>query len=112
MTRFNEKNSNLFRIARPPCIRRSELRQLLEMLESPDCSMARFGDAVSKHPVVLKQLLRAANSSLTGSAVEISAPAHAALYLGSRRVSFLLNTLAPEFIDEDEPDVKSEEGVA
>ncbi len=112
MTGTNEKSSSLFRIARPPRIRRSELRQLLEMLESPDCSMSRFGEAISRHPSVVKQLLRAANSSLTGSAVEISSPAHASLYLGSRRVSFLLNTLAPELIDEDEPVGKSEEGAA
>lgn len=112
MTGTSERGGSLFRIARPPRIRRSELRLLLEMVEAPDCSMAKFGEAVSKHPSVLKQLLRAANSSLTGSAVEISSPSHAALYLGSRRVSFLLNTLAPELIEEDEPTSSSGEGAA
>lgn len=112
MTGTNERTGSLFRIARPPRIRRSELRQLLEMLEAPDCSMARFGEAIAKFPSVVKQLLRAANSSLTGSAVEIHSPAHASLYLGSRRVSFLLNTLAPELIEEDEPTAASGEGAA
>lgn len=74
--------------------------------------MSRFGEAVSKHPVVVQQLMRAANSSLTGSAVEISTPAHAALYLGARRVSFLLNTLAPEIIEEDEQGDSAGEGAA
>jgi HD-like signal output (HDOD) protein len=49
----------------------------------------------------VKALLRAANSSLTGSSVEITDPAHATLFLGSRRVSFLLSTLPPEIIEED-----------
>jgi len=85
-------------------IRRSELKELIEMLEATDSSLVRFAQAVSRHPVVLKQLLRAANSSLTGSAVEITEPAHAAIYLGSRRVVFLLNTLPPEVIEEDIPE--------
>lgn len=112
MTGTNKGGGSLFRIARPPRIRRSELKILLEMLEAPDCSMSRFGEAISKYPEVLKQLLRAANSSLTGSAVPISSPSHASLYLGSRRVSFLLNTLAPELIDEDQPSTTTGEGAA
>jgi hypothetical protein len=38
---------------------------------------------------------------MTGSAVTITEPTHAALFLGSRRVAFLLNTLPPEIIDDD-----------
>jgi len=85
----------------PVQIRRSELNELIRMVEATDSSLAQFGEAVSGHPVVLKQLMRAANSSLTGSAVEITKPAHAAIYLGSRRVVFLLSTLPPEIILED-----------
>lgn len=97
----SDQRTSLFRISRPPQVRRSDLNRLIEMLESSDTSLTKFGQEVEKHPVVLKQLLRAANSSLTGSAVEISEPGHATLFLGSRRVVFLLNTLPPELIEED-----------
>jgi HD-like signal output (HDOD) protein len=97
----DEPFTSLFGKKQPPQIRRSELNELIQMVESADSSLAQFAEAVSRHPVVLKQLMRAANSSLTGSAVEITKPAHAAIYLGSRRVVFLLSTLPPEIINED-----------
>ena len=101
MASSNEAFSGIFRKSRPSKILRSELNQLVEMLRASDTSLIKFGQAVAKHPVVLKQLIRAANSSLTGSAVEITEPAHAVLFLGTSRVTFLLDTLAPEIIDED-----------
>ena len=101
MSSSNEVSSGIFRKPRQSKILRSELNQLIEMLRASDVSLIKFGHAVAKHPVVLKQIIRAANSSLTGSAVEITEPAHAVLFLGTSRVTFLLNTLAPEIIDED-----------
>jgi len=101
MASSNNVSSGIFRKPQPLKILRSELNQLVEMLRASDASLIKFGQAVAKHPKVLKQIIRAANSSLTGSAVEITEPAHAVLFLGTNRVTFLLNTLAPEMIDED-----------
>lgn len=101
MAASNEVTSGIFRKPRQSKVLRSELNQLVEMLSASDSSLIKFGQAVAKHPVVLKQIIRAANSSLTGSAVEITEPAHAVLFLGTSRVTFLLNTLAPEIIEED-----------
>ena len=101
MALSNEVTAGIFRKPRRSKILRSELNQLVEMLRASDASLIKFGQAVAKHPVVLKHIIRAANSSLTGSAVEITEPAHAVLFLGTNRVTFLLNTLAPEIIDED-----------
>ncbi len=101
MANTSEVGGSLFRKPRPTKILRSELKLLLEMLEMQELSVSRFGQEVTRHPAVLKALLRAANSSLTGSAVEITDAAHATLFLGSRRVAFLLNTLPPEIIEED-----------
>ena len=101
MVSSNELTSGIFRNPRPSKIRRSELKQLEEMLRASDASLIKFGQAVAKHPAVIKQIMRAANSSLTGSAVEITEPTHAVLFLGTRRVTLLLNTLPPEIIDED-----------
>jgi HD-like signal output (HDOD) protein len=109
MAASNEPFSSLFGKKRPAQIRRSELNQLIQMLEAADASLIQFGEAVSHYPVVLNQLMRAANSSLTGSAVEITTPAHAAIYLGSRRVIFLLSTLPPEIIEEDVSESTDEE---
>ena len=101
MASSNEVAGGIFRKLTPAKILRSDLNQMIEMLHASDFSLIKFGEKVSRHPTVLKQILRAANSSLTGSAVEISKPAHAALFLGTRRVAFLLNTLPPEIIEED-----------
>lgn len=104
MANTSEVGGSLFRKPRQTKILRSELRQLVEMLEMQEVSVTRFGQEVLRHPSVLKAILRAANSSLTGSAVEITDPAHATLFLGSRRVAFLLNTLPPEIVEEDSPE--------
>lgn len=101
MVSSNEVTSGFFRKPRQSKILRSELNQLVEMLSASDSSLIKFGQAVAKHPVVLNQIIRAANSSLTGSAVKITDPSHAVLFLGTSRVIFLLNTLAPKIIDED-----------
>ena len=101
MTISDKNPSRIFRKQAPKTILRSELNQLLEMLLNRDSSLITFGQEVSRHPAVSKQILRAANSSLTGSAVEITDLAHATLFLGSRRVEFLLNTLPPPIIEED-----------
>lgn len=101
MTTSDKLPSSIFRKQAPKKVLRSELNHLIEMLRTTDSSLIKFGQEVSRHPVVYKQILRAANSSLTGSAVEISDVAHATLFLGSRRVEFLLNTLPPEIIEED-----------
>ncbi|RLT05492.1 MAG: HDOD domain-containing protein [Planctomycetota bacterium] len=93
--------SSIFRQPRKPKILRSELNQFIIMLRASDVSLIQFGQAIAKHPVVLKQILRTANSSLTGSAVEITEASHAVLFLGTNRVIFLLNTLPPEIIEED-----------
>lgn len=97
----NNDSGGLFRRPRPAKISRDELKTLLTLLESSDTSLVRFGNAISSHPAVLQQLLRAANSSLTGSATEISDATRATLYLGTRRVQYLLNTLPPEMIEEE-----------
>ena len=99
-----DSSSSIFRRSKPQNIRRSELNALVQMVESIDCSLIQFGNEISRHPAVLRQVLRAANSSLTGSAVEISEPSHAALFLGTRRIALLLNTLPPEIIEEDQLD--------
>jgi HD-like signal output (HDOD) protein len=101
MTTSDKLPSSIFRKQALRKVLRSELNHLIEMLRTADSSLIKFGQEVSRHPVVYKQILRAANSSLTGSAVEISDVAHATLFLGSRRVEFLLNTLPPEIIEED-----------
>lgn len=101
MASSNELPSSIFRKPRPSKILRSELNQLVEMLRASDASLIKFGQAAARHPVILKQIMRAANSSLTGSAVEITEPGHAVLFLGTRRVTFLLDTLPPENIEED-----------
>lgn len=101
MATTNQQSSGIFKKPRPAKIRLSELKNLISMLEATDTSLVKFGKEVSGHPVVLKQLLRAANSSMTGSSVTITEPTHAALFLGSRRVTFLLNTLPPEIIEDD-----------
>ena len=107
MTTSDKLPSSIFRKQAPKKVLRSELNHLIEMLRTTDSSLIKFGQEVSRHPVVYKQILRAANSSLTGSAVEISDVAHATLFLGSRRVEFLLNTLPPEIIEEDPDDIES-----
>ena len=101
MTTSDKIPSSIFRRQAPVKILRSELNHLLEMLQITDVSLMKFGQEVSRHPSIYKQILRAANSSLTGSSVEITDPAHATLFLGSRRVEFLLNTLPSEIIEED-----------
>jgi HD-like signal output (HDOD) protein len=101
MAAISESTGSLFRRPNPVRVLRSQLNMLIEMLRAPETSLIKFGHEVAKHPAVLKPLMRAANSSLTGSAVEITEPAHAALYLGARRVEFLLSTLPPEIIEED-----------
>ena len=80
MTESNEPGTGLFRRAAQKKILRSELRTLIDLLEASDASMVRFGSEVSRHPAILKQLLRAANSSLTGSSVEIIPDRTAAAY--------------------------------
>ena len=107
MTTSDKLPSSIFRKQTPKKVLRSELNHLIEMLRTTDSSLIKFGQEVSRHPLVYKQILRAANSSLTGSAVEISDVAHATLFLGSRRVEFLLNTLPPEIIEEDPDDIES-----
>jgi len=102
MATSNKLASGVFSKPQPSKILRSDLNQLVEMLRASDASMIKFGEAVARYPVVLKQIMRAANSSLTGSAVDITEPAHAALFLGTRRLVFLLSTLSPEIIDEVE----------
>lgn len=97
----NNDSGGLFRRPRPAKISRDELQVLISLLESADTSLIRFGNAVSSHPAVLQHLLRAANSSLTGSVTEISDATRATLYLGTRRVLFLLNTLPPEMIEDE-----------
>ena len=105
MATSNDQKGSIFR--KPPAVKvlRSVLNSLIEMLRSSENSLAKFGQEASRHPAVLKQLLRAANSSLTGSAVEITEVAHATLFLGSRRVEYLLSTMPPEVVEEDEPQV-------
>lgn len=95
----NTETGSLFRRPRPARISRDELKALIELLESSETSLIRFGNAVSSHPAVLQHLLRAANSSLNGSATEISDATRATLYLGTRRVLYLLNTLPPEMVE-------------
>lgn len=85
----------------PNRILRSELNHLIEILQNTDSGLIKFGREVSRHPAVCKQILCAANSPLTGGVVEITDPAHATLYLGSRRIEFLLSTLPSEIIEED-----------
>ena len=97
----NNDSGGLFRRPRPAKISRDELQALITLLESTDTSLIRFGNAVSSHPAVLQVLLRTANSSLTGSATEISDATRATLFLGTRRVLYLLNTLPPEMIEEE-----------
>lgn len=104
MASSSDYSGSIFRRPRPAKVLRSTLNGLIEMLRSADSSLIKFGQEVSQHPAVLKPLMRAANSSLTGSAVEITEPAHAALFLGARRVEFLLSTLPPESIEEDIPE--------
>jgi len=97
----NTDSGGLFRRPRPAKISRDELKALVALLESSDTSLILFGNSVSAHPAVLQHLLRAANSSLTGSISEISDATRATLYLGTRRVLYLLNTLPPEMIEEE-----------
>lgn len=101
MAATNDTGS-LFRKPRPVRILRSELQRLIGILETSDTSLTQFGSEVSRHPAVLQQLLRAANSSLTGCATEILDPTRATLFLGTRRVLYLLNTLPPEVIEEED----------
>jgi HD-like signal output (HDOD) protein len=101
MVSSNELPSSIFRKPRLAKIPRSELNGLIEMLHSSDASLVKFGQAAARYPLLIKQIMRAANSSLTGSAVEITEAAHAVLFLGTRRVTLLLNTLPPEIIEED-----------
>jgi len=101
MVATNNSGTSYFKNSRPAKIRRSELQALADLLKAADTSLGKFGEAVSQHPVVLTHLLRAANSSLTGCATAITSPTHAALFLGERRVDFLLATLPKEFIEED-----------
>lgn len=98
----NTEAGGLFRRPRPARISREELNGLVTLLESSDTSLIRFGNAVSSHPAVLQCLLRAANSSLTGSVYEITDATRATLHLGTRRVLYLLNTLPPEMVEEAE----------
>jgi HD-like signal output (HDOD) protein len=97
----NSEAGGLFRRSRPAKISREELKALSMLLESSDTSLIRFGNAVSSHPAVLQYLLRAANSSLTGSVSEITDATRATLYLGTRRVLYLLDTLPAEMIEEE-----------
>ncbi len=97
----NTETGGLFRRPRPARISRDELKALIDLLESSETSLMRFGHAVSVHPAVLQHLLRAANSSLIGSVNEILDATRATLYLGTRRVLYLLNTLPPEIIEEE-----------
>lgn len=101
MTTYDNIPSSLFLRPVPTRILRSELNHLLEMLQMTDANLKIFGQEASRHPVVYKQILRLANSSLTGSSVEITDTAHATLFLGTRRVEFLLNSLPSEIIEED-----------
>lgn len=105
MTTSDKPSSSIFRRPAAQKIQRSELNHLIEMLRMTDSSLIKFGQQVSRYPAVYKQILRAANSSLTGSSVEITDPAHATLFLGSRRVEFLLNSLPSEIIEEDVADI-------
>ncbi|MDA1230753.1 MAG: HDOD domain-containing protein [Planctomycetota bacterium] len=101
MTTPNQIPSSNVRRPNSAKVLRNDLNSLIEMLQAPDSSLIKFGEEVSRHPAIVKQILRAANSSLTGSVVDIREPTHATLFLGSRRVVFLLNTLPPEIIEEN-----------
>lgn len=101
MVATNNSGTSYLKKSRPAKIRRSELQALADLLKSADTSLGKFGEAVSQYPVVLTHLLRAANSSLTGCATAITSPTHAALFLGERRVDFLLATLPKELVDDE-----------
>lgn len=103
MTTPNQIPSSIFRRPNTVKVLRSDLNSLIEMLQAPDSSLVRFGQEVSRHRAIVNQIMRAANSSLTGIAADIRDPTHATLFLGSRRVVFLLNTLPPEIIEENIP---------
>lgn len=89
------------RTIRPVKLTRLELVQLLEKLEVRDLNLAQFTVQLSKFPQLTKRLLQLANSAGTGKSQEITDPAVAASWLGSRRIHSMLMNLPPEWLEDE-----------
>lgn len=73
-----------------------KLHELLDLLQNRDIPLTEFVQKVSEYPAIHQQIVAAANSAADGRAREILDPAHAATYLGSRRLIQMLRMYAPE----------------
>ena len=73
-----------------------KLQELFSMLEQREIDLADFAGRIIQYPVIHSPILMAANSGATGRKTNITDPAHAAAYLGSRRLINLLQSMSNE----------------
>ncbi len=84
-------------------IPRPEIENLLLALQGNEIDLAGFAARAAQFPQLGARLVQAANSAAVGRHAEIQQPAHAAAYLGSRRIIELLRFLPRDMIADDEP---------
>lgn len=89
------------RLLRPVKITRQELLELIEKLEVRDVNLAEFTARLSRFPQLTRRMLQLANSAGNGKAQEITDPAVAASWLGSRRIHNMLMNLPAEWLEDE-----------
>ncbi len=72
------------------------LKSLIAALQREEIDLASFARQLGPYPAILRRVLQAANSVASGNWQSIKDPAHAAAYLGSRRLIQLLLSLPKE----------------
>ncbi len=101
MQRIDGRHESAGRSLRPVPITRDELNALLQKLEVRDINLIEFSAQLKQYPQLIRKLLQFANSAGNGKAQEITDPAVAASWLGSRRLQVMLTNLPPEWISEE-----------
>jgi HD-like signal output (HDOD) protein len=101
MQRIDGRHENAGRTHRPVQITRTDLNNLLQKLEARDVNLIEFSAQLKQYPQLIRKLLQFANSAGNGKTQEITDPAAAASWLGSRRLQVMLNNLPPEWIVEE-----------
>ncbi|MBL8816295.1 MAG: HDOD domain-containing protein [Planctomyces sp.] len=101
MQRIDGRHDSTGRPQRAVPITRNDLNALLQKLEARDVNLIEFSAQLKHYPQLTRKLLQFANSAGNGKAQEITDPAVAASWLGSRRLQVMLTNLPPEWIAEE-----------
>lgn len=66
------------------------LQEMISLLQQNEPDLVGFAELLNQYPPVLGRVIQAANSAASGKWNNITDPAHAVSYLGSRRLIQLL----------------------